>query len=183
MTQVDYLQFQFSTLLNFELTYFFNFSNCSFLLLLYCVVPACHLPNRSREKCHFVKTIPQFISYVTKILKAMSFNPQRTLTKTLRSLLSDTLHTIEPMGTLVTRASTSQRERGIAAGRNMPTRPIVMVRTLPVIERWIEVIVTPPVKQCLAFRNPNTTQNVLNCLQTANVLPEPITTYHQIFLY
>ena len=30
--------------------------------------------------------------------------------------------------------------------RNMSTRPIVMVRTLPVIERWIEVIVTPPVK-------------------------------------
>ena len=86
------------------------------------------------------------ISYVSKILKAMSFNPKRTLTKTLRSLLSDTPHTIEPMGTLVTRASTSQRERGIAAGRNMSTRPIVMVRMLPVIERWIEVIVTPPVK-------------------------------------
>ena len=60
--------------------------------------------------------------------------------------IEDTLQTIEPMGTLVTRASTSQRERGIAAGRNMSTRPIVMVRTLPVIERWIEVIVTPPVK-------------------------------------
>ena len=58
MVQVDYLSFQFSTLLNFEHTYFFNFSNCSFLLLLYCVVPACHLPNRFRKKCHFVKIIP-----------------------------------------------------------------------------------------------------------------------------
>ena len=175
MTQVDYLQFQFSTLLNFELTYFFNFSNCSFLLLLYCVVPACHLPNRSREKCHFVKTIPQFISYVTKILKAMSFNPQRTLTKTLRSLLSDTLHTIEPMGTLVTRASTSKRERGIAAGRKMSTRPVVIVRTLPVMERQLKVIVPPPVKKCWAIHKPNTSQNAQHCLQTASVLPETIT--------
>ena len=175
MVQVDYLQFQFSTLLNFEHTYFFNFSNCSFLLLLYYVVPACHLPNRFRKKSHFVKTIPQFISYNTKILKAMSFNPKRTLTKTLRNLLSDTLHTIEPMGTLVTRASTSKRERGIAAGRNMSTRPIVIVRTLPVMERWLKVIVSPPVKQCLAFHNRNTSQNAQHCLQTANVLPETIT--------